>query len=146
MSAQENLTQPDGTNPPVVLVVEDDPFTRKAVGRKLQLAGFEVLLVPGAADALIVAQRRSFEVLVLDLHLVDDPFSGLHEGFAVLDWLRRQLGEIKFRIVVHTSNKDTEHLRKAEENGVFAYCVKRRDMDNLVQCVQEAVQSLKKAA
>ena len=37
-------------------------------------------------------------------------------------------------------------MQKAEENGVFAYCVKRRDMDNLVECVREAVQSLRKAA
>jgi DNA-binding NarL/FixJ family response regulator len=146
MSAQENTAPSDSASAPVVLVVEDDAFTRAAIGRKLQLAGFEVLMVSGAADALIVAQRRTFDVLVLDLHLVDDPFSGLHEGFAVLDWLRRQLGEIKFRIVIYTSQKDEEHMQKAEENGVFAYCLKRRDMNNLVECVREAVLSQKKAA
>lgn len=146
MSAQQNTAPSDNPNAPVVLVVEDDAFTRKAIGRKLQLAGFEVLMVPGAADALIVAQRRTFEVLVLDLHLVDDPFSGLHEGFAVLDWLRRQIGEIKFKIVVYTSEKGADHMQKAEANGVFAYCLKRRDMNNLVECVREAAQAFRKAA
>src|SRR5262245_2780817 len=77
--------------PPVILVVEDDQLTRRAVGRKLQAAGYEVLMVPSAADALIVSQRTVFQVLVLDLHLPDgsDPFNGIHEGFAMLDWLHR---------------------------------------------------------
>ena len=131
---------------PIVMVVEDDTFIRKTVGRKLQAAGYEVILVPSAADALIVAQRMEFQVLVLDLHLVDvDPFSGIHEGFAVLDWLERQLGEIKFRTVIYTSQGGQDLLKKAESKGVFAFCTKRRDMSNLLQCVDEAVKSLKAA-
>ena len=132
---------------PVVLVVEDDCLTRKAVGRKLHDAGYEVIMVPDAADALIVAQRTQFKVLVLDLHLADiDPFNGIHEGFAVLDWLRRQLGEFQFKVVIYTSQNDPHLIERAESNGVFAYCVKRRDMNNLVQCVNEAMAAVAKAA
>lgn len=131
---------------PVVLVVEDDNFTRKAVGKKLHAAGYEVIMVPDAADALIVAQRTKFQVLVLDLHLADiDPFNGIHEGFAVLDWLHRQLGDFQFKVVIYTSQTDRHLLERAESNGVFAYCVKRRDMSNLVQCVNEAFAAAKAA-
>lgn len=129
---------------PIVLVVEDDPITRNAVARRLQAAGCEIIAVPSAGDALIVAQRTAFHVLVLDLHLIDgDPFSGLHEGMAVLDWLRVQIGGVfPFRVVIHTSQNDPKLMAQAEANGAFAYCVKRRDLSNLVQCVAEAVQSL----
>ena len=67
---------------PIILVVEDDQLTRKAVSRRLQAEGYEIVAVPSAADALIAAQRLPFHVLVLDLNLVteDDPFSGIHEG------------------------------------------------------------------
>ena len=131
---------------PIVLVVEDDQFTRKAVGRKLHSAGYEVIMVPDAADALILAQRTTFQVLVLDLHLADiNPYNGIHEGFAVLDWLHRQLGEFHFKVVIYTAQVDQHLLDRAQENGVFAYCVKRRDMSNLVQCVNEAMQALKAA-
>ena len=131
---------------PTILVVEDDLMTRKAVARKLQAGGYEVIAVPSAADALIVAQRLAFQVLVLDLHLVaDDPFAGIHEGFAVLDWLRRQLGDLEFRIVIHTSQSGPSMIKKAEENGAFAFCTKQRDLSNLLECVNEAVQSLKAA-
>jgi len=130
---------------PVILVVEDDNLTRKAVGRKLQAAGYEVVMVPSAADALIVAQRMEFQVLVLDLHLPDvtDPFNGIYEGFAMLDWLHRQVGDFKFRIVVHTSQRSVNVLRRADEHGVFAVCNKRRDFANLLQSVAQAIDSLK---
>jgi CheY-like chemotaxis protein len=127
-----------------VLVVEDDNITRKAVGRKLQAAGYEVVMVPSAADALIVAQRMEFQVLVLDLQLPDptDPFNGIYEGFAMLEWLHRQIGDFKFRIVVHTSQNSMHILQKADEHGVFAVCNKRRDFANLLQSVAQAVESL----
>jgi CheY-like chemotaxis protein len=133
---------------PVVLVVEDEPLTRKAVARKLQAAGYEVVAVPSAADALIVSQRLVFHVLVLDLNLVDgDPFSGLHEGFAVIDWLRHQLGDLhQFRIVIHTSQAEKRVAERAQACGAFAFCPKRRDMENLVRSVNDAVESLNSAS
>jgi len=143
-----NTNNDGGASPqaPVVMVVEDDALIRKAIGRKLQAAGYEVILVPTAADALIVTQRMEFHVLVLDLSLVDvDPFAGIHEGFAVLDWLERQMGEFKFRVVIYTSQGSQHFIEKAEAKGVFAFCIKRRDMSNLVQCVDDAVKSLKAA-
>ena len=143
----EPYIQPGGNaKAPVVLVVEDDPLTRKMIGRRLQGAGYEVILVENAGDALIIAQREEFHVLVLDLHLVTtDPFGGIHDGFGVMDWLLHQFGELPFRVVIHTSQKAQHFIEKAESRGVFAFCIKRRDMTNLVQCVAEAVASLKAA-
>ena len=146
MSSDSNSAQSESPPAPVVMVVEDDNLIRKMVGRKLQAAGYEVILVPTAADALIVAQRMEFHVLVLDLSLVDvDPFAGIHDGFSLLDWLERQMGDFKFRIVIHTSQGNQRLIEKAESRGVFAFCIKRRDMSNLVQCVDEAAKSLKAA-
>lgn len=140
----EQCAQEEASIVPIVLVVEDEPLIRKAVARNLQMAGYEVIAVPSAGDALIVAQRTVFHVLVLDLHLVggSDPFSGIHEGFAVLDWLRHQLGDFQFRVVIYTSQTGQQIMEKAEASGAFAFCNKRRDMSNLLQCVNEAVQSL----
>jgi CheY-like chemotaxis protein len=146
MNSETNSSQPEALGAPVVLVVEDDLLTRKAVGRSLQTAGYEVILVPSAADALNVAQRVGVHVLVLDLHLVDtDTFGAMNDGFAVLDWLRRQFGGLPFRVVIHTAQTGQHLLEKAEECGVFAFCHKRRDMTNLLQCVRDAVLSLQVA-
>ncbi len=150
MSDEVSMEQEPAEVPqvPVVLVVEDDVLTRKAVARRLQADGYEIIAVPSAADALIAAQRMPFQVLVLDLNLVgdDDPFGGLHEGFAMLDWLKLQIGDTStFRIVIHTSQGGPKILAKAEASGVFAFCTKRRDLSALAQCVAEAVDSLRAA-
>ena len=126
---------------PVVLVVEDDAITRKAVGRKLQAAGYEVILLPSASDALVVVQRLTFQVLVLDLQLMDgDQFGGIHDGLAVIDWLRHQLGDLKFPIIIHTSQTGERIMQEAAARGAFAFCTKRRDMNNLLVCIREALE------
>lgn len=147
MSDAANRPQAQAPAAPIVVVVEDDPITRKAVGRKLQAAGYQVILVPSASDALKVARETAFHVLVLDLHLVEvGMFDSIRDGLAVLDWLRRQIPELPFRIVIYTSETGQHLLERAEKAGVFAFCHKRRDMSNLLQCVHEAVLSLRKAA
>jgi CheY-like chemotaxis protein len=126
---------------PIILVVEDDSLTRRAVGRKLQMAGYEVILLPSAAEALIVVQRLTFQVLVLDLQLMDgDQFGGIHDGLAVIDWLRHQLGELQFPIIIHTSQTDERIMQEAAARGAFAFCIKRRDLSNLVECIREALE------
>jgi hypothetical protein len=51
------------------------------------------------------------QVLVLDLHLADhDPFNGIHDGFTTLDWLRRQVGDFRFRLIIHTTQGEA-HVR-----------------------------------
>ena len=144
---QNDAESAEAASAAIVLVVEDDKLTRDAVARRLNAEGYEIIAVPSAGDALIVAQRVPFHVLVLDLHLMDgDPFSGLHEGMAVLDWLRVQFGgQFPFKIVIHTSQNDPRLMAQAEANGAFAYCIKRRDMNNLIRCVGEAIDSLRAA-
>ena len=143
-NAQNSDPTPAPAPAPVVLVVEDHELTRRAVGRKLQAAGFEVILVPSAADALIVVQRMPIHVMVLDLNLPDDtdPFFSIHDGFAMLDWLRRQVGAFRFHIVVHTSQRSDHVFHAAHERGVYAVCHKERDLSGLVQCVTQAVNDL----
>jgi CheY-like chemotaxis protein len=141
VNSETNDTQPQA---PIVLVVEEDLITRKVIGQHLQAAGYDAILVSSAADALVVAQRTAFHVLVLDLNLLDpDPFNGMIDGFAVLDWLRRQLKEFHFRTVIHSWETGQHVLEKAEKHGAFAFCYKRGDMTHLLQCVHDAVLSLK---
>src|SRR5262245_57652765 len=145
MNSETNCTQPQA-GPPVVLVVEDDSLTRKAIGRTLQGAGYDVILTSSAAQALSVAQTTAFHVLVLDLSLIDlESFNAMNDGFAVLDWLRRQLGDLRFRIVIYSVATGQPVLDKAREYGAFAFCHKQRDMTNLLQCVHDAVLSLEAA-
>jgi CheY-like chemotaxis protein len=59
-----------------VLLVDDDPALRQAVGRALGLAGFEVTAVDNGLAALAAIQTRSFAVVVTDIRM--DFLDGIH--------------------------------------------------------------------
>jgi two-component system, OmpR family, response regulator len=61
----EAMTPEDGT----LLVVEDEPFLRKAVAASLRFLGFQVTAAENGADALALARSRPFDLLILDVML-----------------------------------------------------------------------------
>ena len=102
------------------------------------------------ADGELVLQRegQSETLRVAGEAWMDHEISSsqLGSGQVGWDWLSVQLGgTFPFRVVIHTSQNDPKLIAHAAANGVFAYCIKRRDMSNLVQCVAEAVDSLRAA-
>jgi two-component system, OmpR family, response regulator len=59
------MTPEDGT----LLVVEDEPFLRKAVAASLRFLGFQVTAAENGTDALRLARSRPFDLLILDVML-----------------------------------------------------------------------------
>jgi hypothetical protein len=45
----------------------------------------------------------------------------------------------------HTSQRMPDILQKAQEHGVFAVCHKQRELTDLVQCLSQAIESMKVA-
>ncbi len=72
------MTPDDAT----LLVVEDEPFLRKAVVASLGFLGFHVTPADSGADALQLARSRAFDLLILDVVL-----PGI-DGFEVVRRLR----------------------------------------------------------
>jgi len=61
----EAMTPEDGT----LLVVEDEPFLRKAVAASLRFLGFQVTAAENGGDALALAWSCPFDLLILDVML-----------------------------------------------------------------------------
>jgi len=57
--------------PRTVLLCEDEGMVRDALGELLQAKGFRALLASGGAEALQLAARNDFDVLVTDVGLAD---------------------------------------------------------------------------
>src|SRR6516162_3641304 len=66
-----------------LLVVDDEPFLRAAVGASLRLLGFAVSTAEDGGRALRLARDRPFDLVVLDVMLPDT------DGFEVVARLRR---------------------------------------------------------
>jgi len=66
----------------MLLVVEDDPSIRELLATSLRFAGFEVNTAATGNEALRAVERRSPDLVLLDVMLPD------RDGFDVLRWMR----------------------------------------------------------
>jgi two-component system OmpR family response regulator len=122
-----------------VLVVEDDPTTRQLVSRLLTREGYDVVTAADGADALLEANRRLPDAIVLDLMLPSaDPGGAQLDGFGVLQWLQSRI-KIIIPTIVLTCRQDDESRRLADALGVARYLTKPFRTQELVTAVESLV-------
>jgi CheY-like chemotaxis protein len=102
------------TSPPsvlsrTVLLCEDEGMVRDALGELLQARGFRVLLASGGAEALRLAARNDFDVLVTDVGLAD--MSGVE--------LARRLREVRAACPVLFASGRRENLPAELADAAF---------------------------
>jgi len=68
--------------PPTLLIVDDEPDLRRILEVMLNEDGYRVVSASSGPEALVLAQKQSFDLIILDLLLPD------LDGFAVLGALR----------------------------------------------------------
>jgi len=112
--------------PGTVLVVEDNPITRKVVDLALRSAGYQVVLVDNARDALAEVDR-----CMPDLVLQDVALGGDIDGFELISLLRRRT-PTALPIFAFTGNANEAQLRLA---GFDEVLVKPVEPTRLIQAV-----------
>jgi two-component system response regulator FixJ len=107
----------------IVVIVEDDDASRKALGRLLTAAGFVTALFE-SAEAFIAAERPSPMCLLIDVHL---------PGMSGLD-LQNRLRDrgSTTPVIVMTANNDVAIRNRAAENGSLAFLHKPFDSQRLI--------------
>jgi CheY-like chemotaxis protein len=112
---------------PVILVVEDDPETRQAVGEYLTVLFPEVRVVmtESGETGLQLALRTRPTVVLLDLRL-----QGIG-GFEFADRLRADPPNASVPIVALTGDMRPATLQRAEAAGFAAFLRKPADLDRL---------------
>ena len=71
------LSNPTNKIPLSILVVDDDPLVRKAVGRTLEQLGHKVTLASSVQEALEMADRSWPHLVFADFHLGEQQKTGL---------------------------------------------------------------------
>ena len=89
------MTPDDGN----LLVVEDEPFLRKAVAASLRFLGFQVTAAENGNEALRLARSRPFDLLILDVML-----PGI-DGFEIVRRLRGDRNQVP---VIFLTAKDAQ--------------------------------------
>jgi two-component system, OmpR family, response regulator len=118
------MTPDDGT----LLVVEDEPFLRKAVVASLRFLGFEVTAEQDGAGALRLARNRPFDLLILDVML-----PGI-DGFEIVRRLRGDGNQVP---VIFLTAKDAQDDKITGLTiGGDDYLTKPFDLEELVARVR----------
>ncbi|HEV7753033.1 MAG TPA: response regulator transcription factor [Baekduia sp.] len=109
---------------PVVLLVDDDPAIRRAVGAGLELEGFAVVAASGGRAALEAAARVHPAVILLDLNMPD------LDGLAVLKRLRE--GGDQVPVCVLSARDEIDDRVRGLQAGADDYVVKPFALEEVV--------------
>jgi FixJ family two-component response regulator len=117
--------------PPLIAVVDDDPFVRKALERLLRSAGFSVEAFASGAEFLRSADDHKPDCVVLDLHMPDV------SGFDVQCRLKQANAGVP--VVVITGHDTPESRVRALDGGARAYLSKPVDDETLMKAINGAM-------
>ena len=115
-----------------VLVVDDEEGVRRALKKILRKEGFDVESAGSAAEAMGLAQRKSFDLVITDMVM---PGSN---GMVLLSQLRAARPAPK--VVLITSYGDWDSYLDAMNAGAFDYVTKPLKKDEIVRLVRHALE------
>jgi CheY-like chemotaxis protein len=126
--------------PPVVLLVDDEPESLFLTQRQLRRAGVpnRVLTFEGGRDVVdyLTAACRGQSplpcLLLLDVKMPE------MTGFDVLEWIRAQPALEHLRVVMLSSSDDPNDMKRARRLGAREYLLKYPAPETLARLVQSA--------
>ena len=110
-----------------VLMADDNPVVRAAVGRLFRLLGFEAVLVANGREAVELAAAEHFDVVFLDIQMPE------MNGFEAASLMRRGANGSGLWIVGLSASLD-EGL--AETSGMDEFLVKPLRLNDLVEVLK----------
>jgi|RhiMethySRZTD1v2_1073278.scaffolds.fasta_scaffold16005_4 FixJ family two-component response regulator len=116
---------------PRISIVDDDPSVRRALGRLVEVAGFDVQTYASGAQALDAGPSPDVACLVVDVYLGDMTGFELSRRLAA-----RGLSAPTIFITAHDDAVTHEEARRA---GAAAYFTKPVDGELLVDAINAAI-------
>ena len=118
-----------------ILIVDDDEVFRLPLQRALEAAGFEVIAVPSAEDALDVLDGRT-----VDLLLTDHRLPGI-DGVQLV--IRIKATHPALATIVMTGHGTIESAVEARHHGAGDYLVKPFEVPDLLRALHRALDQQK---
>lgn len=115
-----------------VLIIDDQPEVRRALGAVLRRAGGHLVTeVEDAASAIELVRRGECEVVLSDVHM-----PGM-DGVALLKALRQEDPDLPVLLI--SGNPDLDTAMKAVEYSAFEYLMKPLDNDKLLASIERGI-------
>ena len=116
-----------------VLLVEDDPDTRRALAIRLRAAGYDVAQAEDVPTAMTVVLHTRPDVIVLDLGLAGG------NGFTFLERLRRNSTTEGIPVIVLSAWEPVAYKPRALLAGAYAFFQKPADNADLLAAIESAL-------
>jgi len=101
-----------------ILFIEDEPFIGELYSRALQKAGYKVEVAQDGKLAYDLARSDKYDIILLDLMLPNIL------GMQILRNLRREVPELKSKIIIVTNLEQTGPQRAEIEKQADGYLIK----------------------
>jgi FixJ family two-component response regulator len=121
--------------PLLIDVVDDEELVRKALGRLIESAGFDVRIFASGEEFLLCTQTRRAHCVVLDIRMPQ------MDGFAVQQALMHH-DDQPTPVVIVTGDDSSEHRSRALRHGASAYLRKPVDDALLLDAIRQALRSV----
>jgi PAS domain S-box-containing protein len=120
-----------------ILVVDDSPETTEMLGKLLQLEGAFVELARSGEEALEIAGRKNFDLVVSDISMPE------MDGYQLLQKLRELPSMANVPAVALTGYGRGADVDRALEEGFAEHLTKPLDLDQLLQIVRRLTEAEK---
>lgn len=117
-----------------VLLVDDNPLMQQVISRFLMSQGYQVTVARDGAEAIDLAQRGAFRVLVIDMRLPDI------DGPQLLGGLR-QLPALSGCMAIAVSGLGEDDREQTVRAGFDRFMAKPIDLDELLAVVRHHLDS-----
>ena len=108
-----------------VLIVEDDPVTRKLLEKKLVNEGYEVECANNGSEAIDLLSEKTYDVVLTDLML-----PGNIDGIGVLEFSKSK--REKTEVILVTAYASVESAVETMKKGAADYLTKPINIDELL--------------
>lgn len=113
-----------------LLLVDDEPRFLKTVSQRLALKNFDVTTASNGEEALDAAEKKLFDVAVLDLHM-----PGI-DGARLLQILKERHKYLE--IIILTGYGSVNSAVECTKLGACNYLEKPFDFDGLIEAIKDA--------
>ncbi|MBQ2289830.1 MAG: response regulator, partial [Bacteroidaceae bacterium] len=117
-----------------ILIVEDDLTFATMLKTWLSRKGFQVYTCSSVANACKELEKNDIDLVLSDLRLPDG------DGTALLEWRRKN--NVITPVIIMTSYADIQSAVNAMKNGACDYVSKPVRPDELLQKIEEAINTL----
>jgi len=133
--AIETMTDPGGERIPHLLLAEDEPHNRKALGMLLQWANFKIDFAEDGQKAVEMWERGGYDLVLMDIQM--PRFNGFEATRAIRKKERKRGGHTP--IIAMTAHAFKEDEERCLAGGMDYYISKPIDIDKCIKLIRQAI-------